>query len=167
MIATIIKALIGWKGYAVAVLAGILLAGPAAWKVQGWRWDADVASIERDRAQQLADATQLARKTEQARWAAREGVIDDAKSQAAAAAADADSARVAADKLRGQVAVLQRRARDTAAAGGRPGEPGTDAVGLLAQLYDRMEQDGRAVSGYADQLKIAGLACERISDSLQ
>jgi hypothetical protein len=167
MSAGIIQALAGWKGYAAAVVVAGGLAGMATWTAQGWRWDADVASRERDAAQQLADATQLARKTEQARWAAREGVIDDAKEQAAAATADADSARAAADKLRGQVAVLQRRARDTAAAGGRPGEPGTDTIGLLAQLYDRMEQDGRAVSGYADQLKIAGLACERISDSLQ
>jgi hypothetical protein len=165
MIATIIKALGGWKGYAAAVLAGILLAGPAAWKVQSWRWNADVAGRERDAAQQLADATQLARRTEQARWAAREGVINDAKTQAAAATADADTARAAADKLRGQVAVLQRRARDTAAAGGS--QTAGDPIGVLAVVLGELDDRAGTLARYADASRIAGLACERLYDGLR
>lgn len=165
MIAAALKALAGWKGYAVAVLVGVLMAGPAAWKVQGWRWDADVASIERDRAQQLADATQLARKTEQARWAAREGVIDDAKKQAAAAVADADTARAAADRLRRQVVVLQRRARDTATAGGST--PAGDPIGVLAVVFGELDDRAGTLAQYADASRVAGLACERAYESLR
>ncbi|MFT0531891.1 DUF2514 family protein [Castellaniella hirudinis] len=161
MIAAALKTLAGWKGYAVALLLGAVLAGPAAWTVQGWRGDAAVAGMERDQAQQLADATQLARTTEQARWAAREGVINDAKTQTAAALADADSARAAADRLRGQLTQLQRRARDTAAAAGGQGQSGADTLDLLVGLLSGMDAAGRDISRYADRLRIAGLACER------
>lgn len=153
------------KTAAASVLVGALLAGPAAWVAQGWRWDADVAGRERDQAQQLADATQLARMTEQARWAAREGVIDDAKKQAAAAASDADTARAASDRLRGQVAVLQRRARDTAAA--RGSQAAGDPIGLLAIVLGELDDRAGTLAQYADASRIAGLACERAYESLR
>src|SRR5690606_37743713 len=85
----------GWRGYALAAA----LAFAAAWAAQGWRWNADVATRERDQVQQIADAQALARATEQRRWAAREEIINDAKTQAAAAAADADRARAASERL--------------------------------------------------------------------
>ncbi|MGB3290915.1 MAG: DUF2514 family protein [Burkholderiaceae bacterium] len=161
-----VRALAGWKGYAAAAAIAGVLAGGVAWKVQGWRWDADVTGIERDQATKLADATQLARKTEQARWAKREGVIHDAKEQAAAAAADADRARAAADRLRSQLAFLQRRAGDSAAAGGSQGQSGADTLDLLIGLLSGMGAAGGDIGRYADDLRIAGLACERIHDSL-
>lgn len=154
--------LTGWRGYAMTAA----LAFAAAWAVQGWRWDADVAGMERDQAQQIADAQALARATEQARWATREGVINDAKTKTAAALADADSARAASDRLRQQLAVLQRRARDSAAAGGSQGQSGADTLDLLVGLLSGMDAAGRDISGYADQLRIAGLACEKGYDSL-
>ncbi|CCN18725.1 putative phage-related protein [Bordetella bronchiseptica MO211] len=36
----------GWRGYAVAALAGGLVLGDAAWTAQGWRWDAKLARAE-------------------------------------------------------------------------------------------------------------------------
>ncbi len=54
MITAALKALAGWKGYAAAALAGILIAGPAVWTVQDWRYDAKIAGMERDQA--VADA---------------------------------------------------------------------------------------------------------------
>ncbi|WP_368647704.1 DUF2514 family protein [Castellaniella ginsengisoli] len=162
-----LKALAGWRGYAAAVLVGALIAGPAAWTVQGWRHDAKVAGMERDWAQQIADAQALARATEQARWAKREGVINDAKTQAAVAAADADRARAASERLRQQVAQLQRRARDPAAAGGGQDQSGVDTLDLLVRLLSGMDEAGRDVSGYADRLRVSGLACERAYESLR
>ncbi|WP_368639448.1 hypothetical protein ABRZ04_10435 [Castellaniella ginsengisoli] len=59
MIAAALKALAGWKGYAAAALAGALVAGGAAWTVQGWRYGAQIAGMERDQARDDAQATHL------------------------------------------------------------------------------------------------------------
>lgn len=166
MIAAALKAVAGWRGYAAAALVGALIAGPGAWTVQGWRYGVEIAGMERDQAQQIADAQALARATEHARWSKREEIIDDAKTQTAAALADADRARAAADRLRQQLAQLQRRARDSAAAGGGQGQSGADTLDLLVRLLSGMDAAGRDISGYADQLRIVGLACEKGYDSL-
>lgn len=167
MIAAAVRALAGWRGYVVAALVGALVAGPPAWTVQGWRYDAKISGMERDQAQQIADAQALARATEQARWSKREEIINDAKTQAAAAAADADRARAASERLRQQVARLRAGARDPAAAGGGQGQSGADTLDLLVGLLSGMDAAGRDISGYADELRIAGLACERAYDSLR
>lgn len=159
--------MIDTRTIAVSAVAGAVLAAFGAVAATRWYYRAEIADMQRDRAQQLTDATQLARMTEQARWAAREGVINDAKKQAVAAAADADTARAASERLRQQVAQLQRRARDTAAAGGGQGQSGAATLDLLVGLLGGMDQAGRDISRYADQLEVAGLSCERISDSLQ
>ncbi|WP_368641786.1 DUF2514 family protein [Castellaniella ginsengisoli] len=166
MIAAALKALAGWRGYAAAALVGALVAGPAAWTVQGWRYGAEIAGIQRDQAQQIADAQALARATEQARWSKREEIINDAKTQAAAAAADADRARAASERLRQQVSRLRAGPGDPAATGGGQGQSGADTLDLLVRLLSGLDDAGRDISGYADKIRIAGLACERAYESL-
>jgi len=166
MIAAAIRALAGWKGYVAAALAGALVAGPAAWTVQGWRYDAKINSMERDQAQQIADAQALARATEQRRWTAREGIVNDAKNEAAQQAAVAAAATADLGRVRKELADFKRRARDTAAARRGPGIESADPIGLLADMYDRGAEDALARSGYADALRRAGLTCERLYDSL-
>ena len=165
MIAAAVRVLSGWKGYAAAAAVGGVLLGTAGVTVTRWYYRAEIAGMERDQAQQLADATQLARKTEQARWAARERVINDAKTeaaqQAAAAAAAADLGRV-----RKELADFKRRAADPAAARRGQGIESADPIGLLADMYERGAADTLARSGYADALRVAGLTCERLYDSL-
>lgn len=153
--------LTGWRGYVFVLVLG----AASGWIVQGWRWNADVAGIERDRAQQIAGAQALARATEQARWAAREGVIDDAKKQAAAAAADADTARAAAERLRGQVAVLQRRVRNTAVAS--RSEATGDLVGVLAKLFGDADDAAGILAKDLDASRTAGMTCEAAYESLR
>ncbi len=154
--------LTGWRGYALVAA----LAFAAAWTVQGWRYDAEIAGMERDQAQQIADAQALARATEQARWAAREGVINDAKKQAALAAADAAAATADLERMRAEVKRLRGAGGDPAAAGRGPGIESADPIGLLADMYERGAQDAVARSGYADALRRAGLMCERLYDAL-
>ncbi|WP_369326757.1 DUF2514 family protein [Alcaligenes nematophilus] len=150
----------------IVSVIGMALAFGAGWRVQGWRWDADLAQMERDWTQQIADAQALARSIEQARWAAREGVIDEAKKKAAAAAADADRVRADLDRVRGQLAKLQRDTRDTAATKRSEGVQGADPIGMLADMYERGQADTIERSRYADALQQAGLICERLYDSL-
>ncbi|MGS1116858.1 DUF2514 family protein [Castellaniella sp. UC4442_H9] len=150
---------------AISALAGAALAATGAVTATRWYYRAEIANMQRDRAQQLADATQLARMTEQARWAAREGVINDAKKQAAAAAADANTARAASERLRQQIAQLQRRARDAATAGGS--QAAGDPIGVLAVVLGELDDRAGVLAKYADASRIAGLACERAYQSLR
>ncbi|WMD23286.1 hypothetical protein RAS12_13225 [Achromobacter seleniivolatilans] len=76
------QALVGWKGYAMAALAGALIAGGAAWTTQGWRKDVQIAELQRDQQQVRAD-------TNAAVLDAVRGDIGAIAAAAARAAADA------------------------------------------------------------------------------
>ena len=78
------QALAGWNGYAMAALAGALVAGGAAWTAQGWRKDVHIAELQRDQQQVRAD-------TNAAVLDAVRGDISAIASAAARAAADARS----------------------------------------------------------------------------
>lgn len=154
--------LTSWRGYVLCACLGLA----CGWLVQGWRMDTKIARMQADQAQQMADAQALARATEQARWAKMEGIINDAKTQTAAALADSDRARAAAERLRAQITRLRDTARDSAAAGRGQSLEGADPIGLLIRVLGRLDEAGRNISGYADQLRVAGLACQNAYDSL-
>ncbi|WP_312994956.1 lysis system i-spanin subunit Rz [Achromobacter animicus] len=61
--------LTGWKGYVAAALAGVLLAGAAAWTVQGWRYGAQIAGMRADQADRVAESQRHAREILQRRYA--------------------------------------------------------------------------------------------------
>lgn len=166
MIAAALKALAGWKGYAAAAAVGGVLLGTAGVTVTRWYYRAEIAGMERDQAQQITDAQALARATEQRRWTAREGVINDAKNEAAQQAAVAAAAAADLERVRRQVARLRAGGSDSAAAGRGPGIESADPIGMLADMYERGAADAVARSGYADALRRAGLMCERLYDSL-
>lgn len=174
MTAAAVKALAGWKGYAVVALAGAILAGGGAWTVQGWRYGAAIADIERDhakardtQAQATVAAVEAARTEERRRTAAVEKQRDDAQKQAASAAGDA--ARAHAERRR----LLERAdALADAAAGRDPtltdGSPaGADAVDLLAYMLGRVSFRAEQLAGIADRARIAGLTCERVYDQVR
>lgn len=153
-----------WRPLAVA-LALLAVAASIGWYGHS-KYKAGYAQAQAETAQIVADGQALARAAEQRRWMAREGIINDAKTQTAAALADADRARAASERLRKQYAELQRRARDSTTAGGGQGQSGADTLDLLIRLLSGLDEVGRDVSGYADRLKVAGSACERGYDSL-
>ena len=49
-----------------------------------------------------------------------------------------------------------------AAASTGQGESGSDPIGLLTELLEGLADRGAEISRYADEVKIAGLACEKI-----
>lgn len=91
-----------------------------------------------------------------------------ARNENAKIIADYDALRVTADGLRGQVRKLASDAkrRDSAAPIGSDGVVGGDAIGVLAELFDRHTRELEAVGKYADELRVAGLACEGVYNSL-
>lgn len=56
----LISKLAGWKGYAAASLISAAVAAGATWAVQGWRYGAQIANIERDQARGGAEAAETA-----------------------------------------------------------------------------------------------------------
>ncbi|MFY1862286.1 MULTISPECIES: lysis system i-spanin subunit Rz [Achromobacter] len=54
-------ALVGWKGYAAAALAGGLALGAAAWTAQGWRYGDQLAGLRAARADEVAEGQRQAR----------------------------------------------------------------------------------------------------------
>lgn len=167
------SALIGWRGYAAAALAGAVIAGGMAWVVQGWRGEADLAAevaaraLERDaQAQATITAVEAARTEGRRRTAAVENARDDFQKLAAAAAADAAGARAERDRMRSRADSLARTAagRDPALAAGSPA--GAAAVDLLAYMLGRAIDRAEAVASVADRARIAGLTCERAYDGL-
>ncbi|NYT25408.1 DUF2514 family protein [Alcaligenaceae bacterium] len=158
------------------IVGAVLLAVGLAlgWTVNGWRMDAKLARAESQHAQvleQLAQgavaSAQAARAEEARRTAAVEEQRDTAQQQAQALEVDVAAAADTAGRLRAELDTLRRRGAACSAAvtGGGADQPGTDPIGLLIDVLTGMESAGREVAEYADGLKIAGTACERIYDA--
>ena len=163
-------ALMGWRGYAAAAIAGAAV----AWTVQGWRYGAEIAELQRQRAEEndaqaqaTVAAVEAARTEGMRRMAAVEKARDDAQTLAAAAAADAAGARGERDRMRARANALASAAagRDPSLADG--GSAGAVAVDLLAYMLGRAIDRAEALAGVADRARIAGLMCERTYDSLK
>jgi len=95
----------------------------------------------------------------------------DGQARIDAAQLDAVAAHAAADRLREQLAryrsgAAARSAAPAGAAAAGQGQPGADPLDLLSGLLTGHTAELAAVGGYADQLRAAGLTCERIDDSL-
>jgi hypothetical protein len=161
--------LVGWRGYAVAVVVGAVAAGGVAWTAQAWRYTAQLAEVRADHAEDQAAqakatvaAVEAVRNEERRRMAAVEIARDDAQKQAAAAATDAAGARDERDRLRARANTLARAAaaEHPALADGSPS--GAAAVDLLAYMLGRAVDRAEALAGIADRARVAGLTCERV-----
>jgi hypothetical protein len=162
--------LAGWRGYAAAAIAGATV----AWTVQGWRYGAEIAELQRQQAEKndaqaraTVAAVEAARTEERRRTAAVEKARDDAQTLAAAAAADAAGVRGERDRMRARANALAHAAagRDPTLADGGPA--GAAAVDLLAYMLGRAVDRAEALAGVADRARIAGLTCERSYDGLR
>lgn len=164
----------GWKGYALAAGAALVMGTGAGWVVQGWRYGAQIADIERDHANEKLDQTratvfaiEAARTEERRRTAAVEKQRDDAQKLAAAAAGDAARAHDERRRLLERADALASAAagRDSTLTDGSPA--GADAVDLLAYMLRRVSERAEKLAGIADRARIAGLTCERAYNVLQ
>ena len=165
-----ISKLAGWKGYAAAAGIGLVLAlaGWAALKMYGKaQYGEGYAAAQTEYQLLAAQATQAAREEEHRRIQEVENVRVQAQSEIDTARAAAARADDTAGRLRVELARIRSAASAAAASHGGQGQPGADPVSVLADLLGRLERDGRAIAGYADQLRVAGLACERSYDALR
>ncbi|MFG0786378.1 DUF2514 family protein [Delftia tsuruhatensis] len=79
------------------------------------------------------------------------------------AAADADAARVAADRLRGDLAdyITAHRAAANARSAAGQCTPDTGALDLLAELQRRADERAGELARIADEARYRGLTCEQ------
>ncbi|CAJ0704773.1 hypothetical protein LMG19089_03678 [Ralstonia edaphis] len=77
-----------------------------------------------------------------------------------------DAARDAAEQKRlADVQAARASGHPTAASAG-PGQPGGAPLDVLVNVLSRSDQTSGELAGYADRLRVAGLACERDYDAL-
>jgi len=146
--------------FAAAILFGLGLAIGAG--AAGSHYRAKIASMKTEQAQRETAAVAQALATQQARIDKMQGALDAAQKQTIQARADADAAAAANGRLRKSLADYRARHANTAASSGQ-GEPDSDPIGVLADLLSRMGEAGERISRYADEVKIAGAACEKLS----
>ena len=123
---------------------------------------AKIANTEKAQAKREAMIAAEVLGAQQAQLNQMQGALDAAQKQTVQAQRDADSARVAAGKLRGALADYRARYPAGTASPGQ-GEPSGDPIGVLVDVLGRMGEAGERVSRYADEVKIAGLACEKLA----
>lgn len=139
-----------WLYAAAIALVALVLA--FVYRAGGAPARAELAAYKLNQAEQrlLAD---------RARTIATTKALNDAHAQTIAADAAAVSASDAAGRLRARVADLTKQAARSG-----PGEQGSDPIGVLADVLNRHDESLQRIAVYADRLRVAGLACERISD---
>lgn len=141
-------ALIGWRGYAVALVVGGAVAGSAAWTAQSWRYGAEIAGMRADEAGRVSEAQRQAREILERRYA-DVGLINERNAKAEwAAYGGLRSAQLEDNGLRADVDAgrqrLHVRAACPATGGGVPPAGAAAGVGHGA----RAELDPAARSDY-------------------
>lgn len=126
------------------------------------KWLAKWAEQVGTQAQAVATTTIEYRTEEQRRQKAANQVANDARQEQTAALADAAGADAAGDRLRSEAGKL------AASASCVPSDPGiadrgktaTRAAMVLSDLLSRADARAGDLARYADQLRVAGQACE-------
>lgn len=132
-------------------------------------YEAKVAAAALDAARIQLKAVDDARVEEQRRTNAQTEITNVAKQDADTARADARAAGDAADRLRqrvNQLLAAARATKDPVAAGSGQGQPVGDPLDVLVDVLGRSDRATGVLADYADQLKVAGLACEHSYDAL-
>jgi len=140
---------------AVAFALGLTIGAVAT----GSHYRHKIAKMEGQRIEREAAIASAVMETKLAQIQQIHGALDAAQKQTIQARADADRANAATRKLRQSLAIYRARHANTTASAGQ-GEPDSDPVGVLADLLSRMGEAGERISRYADEVKIAGAACE-------
>ncbi|WP_054506187.1 lysis system i-spanin subunit Rz [Achromobacter xylosoxidans] len=160
------SALIGWRGYAAAALAGGLVFGAAAWTAQGWRYGEQLAVQRAARAEQVADGQRQAREILAQRHAAVADINERNARAEWAAYGGLRNAQIQDEGLRADVDAGRQRLHVRAAcpaAGGGVSETGAAAGvdhGARAELDPAARSDYFALRAGLQRLTAQLEACQ-------
>lgn len=145
--------------FLVTLLVALVCGGGIGFAAAATIYKAAISKMETAQAEREAEIATTVLETQQNQITQMETALNVAQKQTIQARADADAAAAATRKLRQSLADYRARHANTAAGSGQ-GEPGSDPIGVLADLLGRMGEAGERISRYADEVKIAGAACE-------
>ena len=146
-------------GAMLLLIAACLGAGAAvSYTATATHYKAKIADLKRQQAEYAAQVATRILETQQARAKQIEDALDEAHKQTQDAKAAAAAATTANRRLQAQLAAYKGRFTCTASTG--EGESNQDPIGVLTDLLGRMGEAGERISRYADEVKIAGAACE-------
>lgn len=142
------QALIGWKGCAAALAVGAIVAGGAAWNVQGWRFGAQIAAMKADQAVRVAESQRQAREILERRVAEVDQINERNAKAEWAAYGGMRNAQVQDDGLRADVDAGRQRLHVAATC--PASSSGVPKAGAGAHVGDgaRAELDPAARSDY-------------------
>ena len=145
-----------------ALLVALVCGGGLGFAAAATIYKAAISKMETAQAEREAEIATTVLEAQQTQIAQMETALNVAQKQTIQARADADAAAAATRKLRQSLANYRARHANTAAGSGQ-GEPGSDPIGVLAELLEGLADRGAEISRYADEVKIAGAACEKLS----
>ena len=146
-------------GALLLLIAGCLGAGAAVgYTATSTHYKAKIAHIEAEQAKREAEIATAVMETQQAQAQQIMEALDAAQEKTVQAQRDAAAANAANRRLRDALAAY--RAKNASPACSGQGEQDSDPIGVLVDLLSRMGEIGERISRYADQVKIAGAACE-------
>ncbi|QXQ16604.1 DUF2514 family protein [Pseudomonas tolaasii] len=146
-------------GLAVLILVLIAGAAGAAWQVQDWRYEKQLADRDAEQAIAKERAVIAAREEEQRRQVAVNEAGSYAREQNKAAAVDASNADAAGVRLHIEAGKLAAAACGDPGAAHR-GASATSAAMVLSDLLQRADKRAGELAAAYDRAKIAGLSCE-------
>lgn len=145
-----------------ALLVALVCGGGLGFAAAATIYKAAISKMETAQAEREAEIATAVLEAQQNQITQMETALNVAQKQTIQARADADAAAAATRKLRQSLADYRARHANTAASSGQ-GEPGSDPIGVLAELLEGLADRGAEISRYADEVKIAGAACEKLS----
>ena len=159
----------GWQFVTLALAVGLLVQTQRLADANTKAGDATTTlATERANAERLArQQSEAHRDTERKLREDHDRIDSEAQVALAAAAAGADRARTAGQRLQRELADYITAHRTAALARAAAGEctPDTRAVGVLAELFDRADHRAGELAAIADEARVRGLACESAHDS--
>lgn len=165
-LAKLTGALVGWKGYAAALVVGAIVAGGAAWKAQSWRYGAEISAMKSDQSDLVAESQRQAREILQRRFAAVAETNERNARAEWAAYGGMRNAQVQDDRLRADVDAGRQRLHVAAScptsSGGVPQATAATRVGdgTRAELDPAARSDYFALRAGIQRLTAQLAACQ-------
>jgi hypothetical protein len=151
---------------ALALAAAIAFGSVFCYRAGKANVRADFDRYKLEQAVQTQAAEVAARAEETRRESEKQKVIDEARTETAAAQSAASDAAIAAVGLRQRVAALVAASRATSHSSAASGSAPADPIPVLADVLSRIDEAAGRFATAADNARIAGKACEASYGSL-